>query len=80
MFVNVCDCLLGENEFICNDGLFKVSPQTAIQQGRCSFTERGRRRVSSLKTVTGSRGRARWKEGGVKKNKKIVQRRKKKKD
>ena len=44
----VCVCVLGENEFICNDSLFKVLPQTAIQQGGGSFTERGRERVSEL--------------------------------
>ncbi len=45
--------MLGENEFICNDSLFKVLPQTAIQCGGCSFTERERERESSLKTLTG---------------------------
>lgn len=38
----MCVCVLGENEFIGNDSLFKVLPQTAIQRGGCSFTERGR--------------------------------------
>lgn len=42
--------MLGEDEFSRHDGLFKVWPQTAIQQGGCSFAER-ERRVSSLKSV-----------------------------
>lgn len=56
-------CVLGENEFICNDSLFKVLPQTAIQQGGSSFTERegerGRETSVLIKNTDGGKEQ-RW--------------------
>ncbi len=62
----VCVCVLGENEFICNDSLFKVLPSDCDSAGWL-FIYRERERETSvlIKNTDGgkSRGRARDRTG-----------------